>query len=157
MRASEDNEGIDRTRGTYIVGEQNLAKPSRQPRYVPGLRNIFLFFALVLLPACVLYAWFDSTANHLDYSWHFAVAFAAMFLYGVPAAVDLGRRVGAAYVAIGFLAIIIAAKLVGENPDTGQIVWGMVIGWFSGMAASLCFMWLRFRRKWNAEHPYMRC
>lgn len=157
MRDYEDNEGINHHGAHTLWGEQNLPRPNRQPRYVPGLRNMFLFFALVMLPAFVIYAWFDSTANHLDYSWPFAVTFAIMFLYGMPVAMDLGRKVGAAYVATGFVAIIIAVKLVGANPDTGQVAWGMVIGWFSGMAASLCFMWLRLRRKWNAEHPYMRC
>jgi len=139
------------------MAEKEQERLDRRPRYVPGLRNIFLFFALVLLPAIIICAWLDSTANHLVYSWPFVVAVAVMFFYGLPVAVDIGRRGGAAYVATGFAAFLVAVKLIGANPDRAPIAWGMAIGWFSGMAVISCFMWLRLRREWNAGHPYMRC
>ncbi len=137
--------------------EEKQKKSNRQLRSVPGLRNIFLFLSFGLIPAFLLYAWFDSNANNLQYTWLSVAAFVCMYSYGMIAILDLGYRRDAAYLASGFLIIAFANKLIGNNFEHSLIIWGMLIGWFSGVASISCIMWLRLRKEWNEKNPEKRC
>ena len=137
--------------------EEGQKKSNRQLRHVPGLRNMFLFLVFVLIPAFMFYAWLDSSANNLQYTWLSIVAFICMFLYGIPAILDFGYRRGAAYLASGFLIVALSSKLIGTSQEYGQIVWAAVIGWFGGIAATLFIMWMRLRKEWNEKNPDKRC
>jgi hypothetical protein len=95
--------------------------------------------------------------NHVAYSWLFLAAFCGMFAYGLLLLLNFGPRLGAAYVAGGFISIPVIHSLMGEGSGGGQVLWGMILGWFSGASAISCVMWLKLRKKWNAEHPYARC
>ena len=110
-----------------------------------------------MAPAFAFLAWLDSVANHVAYSWLFLAAFCGMFAYGLLSIPDLGLRRGAVYVAVGFISIPVVNSLMSEELGGGQMFWGMLLGWFSGASAISCVMWLRLRKKWNAEHPYARC
>ncbi len=141
----------------YRRWEARQRKSNRQMKYVPGLRNMFLFFSFILMPAFIVYAYLDSRANTLDYTWLSVVAFLCMYLYGLIVIFDFGYRGNAAYLASGFIMIALSVKLIGSNPAYGQIIWGQVIGWFGGVASISCFMWLRLRQDWNERNPDKRC
>jgi hypothetical protein len=141
----------------YVRWEERQKKANRQFKYVPGLRNMFLFFSLGLAPAFAVVAMISSNANDLIYSYKFVVAFLPAFAWGLLVIIDKGLRLGAAYLAIGFITMGTVLRQIGGDPENGQIGWGIVLGWLCGMAAISCVMWLRLRKEWNQKNPDDRC
>lgn len=141
----------------YVKWEDRQKKANRQFKYVLGLRNMFLFFSLGLVPGFAVVAVISSNANDLIYSYKFVMAFLAAFGWGLLVIVDMGTRLGAAYLAIGFITMGTVLRQIGADPENGQIGWGIVLGWLCGMAAVCCIMWLRLRKEWNQKNPDKRC
>lgn len=103
-------------------------------------------------------AWLDSVSNHVVYSWFFAASILPMFIYGLPAVFISTYKRGAPYLSGGWIAIGVVGQLAHRNLANGnQVLWGMVFGWFAGVAVISLIMWLKLRERWNSDHPEKRC